>query len=176
MSVPAQRAVSVPSGESLEDAVVRASLQIRAVQSLRTAAFVAITLIAVDIALEGRVSLTRLHLWVGLMAATTAARAAVCRIIAPQLETAPLGRLRYFETLMWATLLLNTATIGLSFWMVAGTGDLTVRLVLTLMSCFYAIGALVNASSHFTSFAVGIVVATAFAGIALVKSAIRSVQ
>jgi len=157
VSVPTQHAVSVASGESLEDAVVRASLRIRAVQSLRTAAFVAITLVAVDIALEGRVSLTRLHLWVGLMAATTAARAAVCRIIAPQLETAPLAKLRYFETLMWATLLLNTATIGLSFWMVAGTGDLTVRLVLTLMSCFYAIGALVNASSHFTSFAVGIV-------------------
>jgi two-component system, sensor histidine kinase len=155
--VPAQNALPAPSGESLEDAIVRASLRIRAVQSLRTALFVAIALVVVDIALEGRVSLTRLHLWVGLMAATTAARAAVCRIIAPQLETAPMAKLRRFETLMWTTVLLNTATIGLSFWMVAGTGDLTVRLVLTLMSCFYAVGALVNASSHFTSFAVGTV-------------------
>jgi two-component system, sensor histidine kinase len=142
--------------DSLEEAIVRASLRIRAIQSLRTAAIVAITLIAVDIALEGRVSQLSLHAWVGLMAATTASRAAVCRMIAPRIDTAPIPQLRRFEALMWATVLLNTAAIGLSFWLVAGTGDLTVRLVITLMSCFYAIGALVNASSHFTSFAVGI--------------------
>ena len=61
--------------------------------------------------------------------------------------------LRRYEACLWLSGIVNAIVMGSAFWLVAANGDLTVRLVMTLLSCFYAIGALVNASSHFPSFA-----------------------
>jgi signal transduction histidine kinase/CheY-like chemotaxis protein len=88
------------------------------------------------------------------MGGATAIRALLSSTIRQRIDAASPATLRRYEGYLWASAVLNAMIIGSSFWLVAASGDLTVRLVMTLISCFYAIGALVNASSHFPSFAV----------------------
>jgi two-component system, sensor histidine kinase len=148
--------ISELARESLADAIVRISLRVRTAQSLRTLPFVAATLLVLVLALSDSVDHAGLYAWTLLMAATTLARALTCRELATRVSTASIQQLQYDERWMWLSLIANTFVIGLSFWMVASTTAApNVKIVITLMSCFYAIGSLVNASIHFSSFAAG---------------------
>ncbi|MFL6600541.1 MAG: hybrid sensor histidine kinase/response regulator [Steroidobacteraceae bacterium] len=139
--------------QALNELFIRASMRIRATQALRTLPVLVVSLIAIEFALHGRVASLQLHAWELAMAAVAFARALLCGMIRGSIETASLAKLRQYEIYLWVSATANAIVIGSSFWLVAANGDLTVRLVLTLISCFYAIGALINASSHFPSFA-----------------------
>ena len=136
---------------ALDELFVRASMSVRTAQALRTFPVVAISLIAVEYSLHDRVNSLQLHAWELAMAVATALRAILCSHIKKTLPTASRDKLRQFEIYLWVSATLNALAVGSSFWLVAANGDLTVRLVMTLISCFYAIGALVNASSHFAA-------------------------
>jgi signal transduction histidine kinase len=140
--------------QTVDDLVIRESMHVRAVQGLRTFPIVLITLVALDFALRGRVAPFPFHIWELAMTAATLARAILCQRLSSSLKTDEVAELKRYEPYLFASAILNALVIGSAFWLVASTGDLTVRLVMTLISCFYAIGALVNASSHFPSFAV----------------------
>lgn len=147
---------SVFRDESLEESFVRASMRVRTAQSMRTLPFVAATLIVLAFALHDRVHNMALYTWFTLMAATTLLRAWTCMRIAKRIDLASLAQIRTDERWLWVTLIANTLVIGSSFWWVASTTpEPTVKFVITLTACFYAIGSMVNASSHFASFAVG---------------------
>jgi signal transduction histidine kinase/CheY-like chemotaxis protein len=143
--------------DPLDDVYTRESMRIRAAQSLRTLPVVALSLVGVYFALRGRVELSSLGAWSALMAVAALLRALACQAIRRRVDVATPAQLRGFERVLWATAIFNTFAVGSSFWLIAANGDVTVRVVMTLLSCFYAIGALVNASSHFASFAVGTV-------------------
>jgi signal transduction histidine kinase/CheY-like chemotaxis protein len=93
-------------------------------------------------------------MWEATMATATLGRAILCQCIKGRIDRASPALLDRYEAYLWISATVNAIVIGSSFWLVAANGDLTVKLVMTLISCFYAIGALVNASSHFPSFAV----------------------
>lgn len=131
----------------------RASMRIRSTQALRTLPVLVISLIAVQFALKGHVPGPPLHLWESMMAGVWLGRAALCHLIRGRIDDAPPVLLDRYELYLWISAIINAFVIGAAFWLVAANGDLTVRSVMTLVSCFYAIGALVNASSHFPSFA-----------------------
>lgn len=133
-------------------------MRIRATQSLRTLPVVALSLVGIYFALRGRVAPAQVMTWALSLASTTLLRALISLYVLRHVDDdTPEWRTRG-ERLLWTTALLNSAVIGSSFWLVAAHGDLTVQLVMTLLSCFYAIGALVNASSHFPSFAAGLAI------------------
>ena len=146
----------MPAHEPLEDSIKRASLRIRTAQSARALPVVALTLIALEFALRGRVDQTLLHVWAALVAVSTLTRSLVCHGVGKRVEPATVAQLDRFELWLWGSLVFNTAALGSGFWLVASTGDLTAKFVMTLVSCFYAVGSMVNASSHFPSFAAGV--------------------
>jgi signal transduction histidine kinase len=149
--------------ESLTDVIMRTSLLVRTAQSKQTVPVVAASLLVVGFALHQRVEAVGLYTWTALLAATTLARMLICQMIAARVASAPIAQLQRYERWMWLSLIANTFVTGLVFWMVTSTADATsadattVEVVITLLSCFYAIGSLVNASSHFPSFATGAV-------------------
>jgi signal transduction histidine kinase len=139
---------------SLEEITALASMRVRVAQAARTAPVVLISTGALFFALHGRVDPIRFDIWAGFIVVATIIRTILCQVLNSRLETATGSDLRYYESYLFASAVLNAIAIGSSFWLVARTGDLTVQLVITLISCFYGIGTLVNASSHFSSFVV----------------------
>jgi len=133
----------------------RESMRLRAGQSLMTLPVVAASCAGVYFAMRGRMDTAPLLTWTVLMSFAALLRAIVCLRIAPGISDANAQQLARYERWLWLTMALNSFAIGSSFWLIAAHGDLTMQVVITLLSCFYAIGALVNASSHFASFAAG---------------------
>jgi signal transduction histidine kinase/CheY-like chemotaxis protein len=117
---------------------------------------VGITLIGLAWFLPGRANMSLFYLSAVLMASTTIVRAIICRYLEPKLEGTTGQDLDRFEFVMWISLIANTTATGMSFWLVAAYGDLIVKFLITLIAFFYASGSLVNSSSHFPSFAIGI--------------------
>jgi two-component system, sensor histidine kinase len=142
-----------PVNQSFTRLFAQASIRIRCTQARRTLPVVALSLIALEFALRGRVASVPLHLWQICMMGATLGRAVLCTVMRKHIDSASLVQLNRFEQYLWISATLNAIVMGSAFWLVAANGDLTVRLIMTLISCFYAIGALVNASSHFASFA-----------------------
>jgi signal transduction histidine kinase/CheY-like chemotaxis protein len=140
--------------QSLEDIITRASMRMRTAQAAKTAPVVLISIVALLISLQGRVSLTHVYWWAALMSGATLARTALCHTLRSRIDTASGGDLVRYERYLFSSAVANAIAIGASFYLVARTGDLTVRLVVTLISCFYGIGTLVNASSHLPSFVI----------------------
>jgi signal transduction histidine kinase len=139
---------------SLEDITTLESMRMRIEQTTLTALVIFFAAFAVSYSMRGRVNPVGFNIWVGLMVVATAGRAALCKVLQGRIERATSYNLKRYERYLFASAILNAIAIGSSYWLVARTGDLTVQIVITLISCFYGIGTLVNAASHFPSFVV----------------------
>lgn len=126
----------------------------RSAQSARNPPLVIISIIAVEFTFRGHVTAAPLHVWAFLMSAVTIARAILCHFLDPRIPTASQRTLHRYERYLFTSAVVNAIIIGSSYWLVAANGDLNIKLVMTLLSCFYGIGTLVNAASHFPSFVV----------------------
>jgi two-component system, sensor histidine kinase len=142
------------SERSLQEITTLASLRVRIAQASRTGPVVLIATAALFFALRGSVDPLKFGIWSGLMVGSTVIRTILCQLLRSRLQGASAADLQRYEGYLFASAVLNAIAMGSSFWLVANTGDLTVRLVITLISCFYGIGTLVNASSHFSSFVI----------------------
>src|ERR1700744_2926050 len=125
---------------SLEVITTRASMRIRTAQAGKTAPVVLISVVALLVAMQGKVNGTSLYWWCGLMSASTLARTVLCYVLRSRVETAGSADLIRYERYLFTSAVANAIVIGASFYLIARTGDLTVRLVVTLLSCFYGIG------------------------------------
>ena len=148
------RAPDLDPERSFEKLVALESMRRRIEQTTLTALVVLISTYAVFFALRGRVDPIGFNIWACLMIGATLARAILCQFLQSRFDTASATTLRRYECYLFTSAVLNAIAIGSSFWLVARSGDITVQMVITLISCFYGIGTLVNASSHFSSFAV----------------------
>ena len=145
---------SLDAERSFEDIATLESMRMRVEQTTVTALLVSISTLVVYFVLRGRVDPTGFNIWAGLILSGTAARAILCQVLRRRIDTASVSDLKRYEYYLFASAVLNAVAIGCSYWLVARTGDLTVQMVITLISCFYGIGTLVNASSQFPSFVV----------------------
>jgi signal transduction histidine kinase/CheY-like chemotaxis protein len=139
---------------SLEDITTLESMRMRIEQTTLTALVIFFSAFAMSVSMRGRVDPVGFNIWMGFMVGATAGRAVLCKVLQRRIETATSYNLRRYERYLFASAIVNAIAIGSSYWLVARTGDLTVQMVITFISCFYGIGTLVNASSHFPSFAV----------------------
>jgi signal transduction histidine kinase/CheY-like chemotaxis protein len=145
---------SADAERSLEDIATLESMRMRVEQTTLTTLLVSISTLIVYFVLRGRVNPVGFNIWASLMLSGTAVRAILCQVLRRRINTASGSRLKRYEYYLFASAVLNAVAIGCSYWLVARTGDLSVQMVITLISCFYGIGTLVNASSHFPSFIV----------------------
>jgi signal transduction histidine kinase len=143
---------------SLEDITTRASMRIRTSQATFTAPIVVLAVAAVLFTMRGRVAAGPMYLWAGVITTAMIARTILCHAIGRRVESASAADLVRYERYLFISAVINAVASGSAFYLVARNGDLTVRLVVTLLCCFYGIGTLVNASSHIASFIVVIVI------------------
>jgi len=152
MITPVSR--NLDAERSFEDIATLESMRMRVEQTTLTSLLVLISTFVVYFVLRGRVNPIGFNIWAGLILGGTAVRAILCRVLRRRIDTASRSNLKRYEYYLFASAVLNAVAIGCSYWLVARTGELTVQMVITLISCFYGIGTLVNASSQFPSFVV----------------------
>lgn len=153
--IPAADIPVATSDRELE--VSRESLRQRCEASVQALPSMSLALVAIGAMLDGAVPRRYLVAWLGLMFCSTLLRMVVCsRFLKalPSIDNAGFDRM---QQVLHATLILNTTIAGASIWLPGVEQAAEVRLLVTLLACFYAIGSLVNASSHFGSYAAGIV-------------------
>ncbi len=153
-TVSSQTDVRSDKERSLQDITVRASMRVRTAQAAKTAPLVVLSAIALVVVVHGRVNTAQLYGWAAFISTSMILRTVLCQALRRRIDTCSAEELVRYERYLFASAVLNAAAAGSAFYLVARTGDLNVRLVVTLLSCFYGIGTLVNASSHLTSFVV----------------------
>lgn len=132
--------------------ISRASLRVRCEQAFRSFPSLTVVLLVVGLLLWTEAPAVRLAGWLVLTFAALCLRAAVCREVIRGLDTAGPAELAASESKMfWTTIPLNLA-MGSGIWWVATVSTQEIQFFVTLAICFYAIGALINLSSHAPSF------------------------
>jgi len=91
--------------------------------------------------------------WTALVILSLGVRVAVCRRIHPAIATGDARRLLSVERLLALTSLSNNLCMGSAFWFVCLHGSHLTHLPITLVCAIYSIGAMVNASVQYASFA-----------------------
>jgi signal transduction histidine kinase len=153
LAVP-RRAAAVDVAAEID----RESMLLRCRQSIRSLRSHGLVLAITGALLWGTVDPARLLGWLGTGAAMTALRAAVCARILPRLESASRDQLIGFQWRLAATTITNTMAMGSGMWWLATVGPIEVQYFVTLTTCLYSMGSLVNASSHAPIFITGVVV------------------
>ena len=139
---------------SLEDIIMRASMRVRIAQSSKTAPVVVLTVAALVFVLRSRVDAAQLYWWACFILASTIARTILCQWLRDRIDSCSSADLIRYEHYLFVSAITNAFAAGSVFYLVGRNGDLSVRLVVTLMSALWGIGTLVNASSHLMSFVV----------------------
>lgn len=125
--------------------LLRATQRVRVTQSAKALPLVLGTMVLLVIDLWNVLQpITPLFVWIGLLLSTTVLRSVVCRHIASHLETADAALLDKFERQLFVIGFANSLFMGSAFWIVAGPEKATFDV--TMASCLYAVGAMINAS------------------------------
>ena len=86
--------------------------------------------------------------WVGICVAITAIRDRVCKWVNSTLGDITVAGIYRNELWLYFTSLANTTAVGAGYWLVAyGSSERTI-LIVTLLSCLYAVGTTVNSAMH----------------------------
>jgi len=139
-----------------QERLARATITLRARQSARLLPGLLIASVIVFLVLRHETVPWRLGAWISLVVAFSALRAWVCGKILRRIDKASVADLAIFESALFVTVVGNGLAYGSVFWWVGLVGTERAVLSITLLSCLYSIGALVNASVHFPSFATGV--------------------
>ena len=138
--------------------IVRESMSIRCRQSIQSLPSMCVVLAITGALLWGAVDAGRLLAWLGACLAMTALRAAVCARVLPLIGAAQRDQLATYERWLGVTTLANTLAMGSGAWWVAAVGSIEVQYFVTLTTCLYSVGSLVNASTNAPVFIAGVVV------------------
>lgn len=131
--------------------LLRATQEVRTAQSARSFPFVVVcvALLWVDLYNVVPNRLALIGFGVALIAIGMV-RVIVCKMIEQGVRTATSEQLAANESWLFWTAFTNSTTMGSGFWLVAGPSQATFDI--SLASCLYAIGAMVNASVRSRSF------------------------
>jgi hypothetical protein len=136
--------------------IERESMSIRCRQSIQSLPSMAVVLTITGALLWGTVDSARLLGWVGACFAMTALRAGVCALILPRLASVSREQLTGYERWLASTTIANTLAMGSGVWWVAAIGSIEVQYFVTLTTCLYSVGSLVNASTNAPIFIAGV--------------------
>jgi two-component system, sensor histidine kinase len=136
--------------------IERESMSIRCRQSIQSLPSMAVVLTITGALLWGAVDSARLLGWVGACFAMTALRAGVCALILPRLASVSREQLIGYERWLASTTIANTLAMGSGVWWVAAIGSIEVQYFVTLTTCLYSVGSLVNASTNAPIFIAGV--------------------
>jgi signal transduction histidine kinase len=125
-------------------------------QSIQSLPSMAVVLTITGALLWGTVDSGRLLAWLGACLAMTALRAGVCGLILPRLASASPDQLLGYEWWLASTTIANTVAMGSGVWWVATIGSIEVQYFVTLTTCLYSVGSLVNASTNAPVFIAGV--------------------
>ena len=139
---------------SLEDIIARASMRFRTSQLPKTPFILLPAVVGLVVVTHGRVNPAQLYWWAGFVTASIIARTVLCRALSKRVDSASNVDLDRYERYLFASAVLVATAIGSMFYLVARNGDLTVRMVITLLSSLYGIAYVIVASSHLKSFVV----------------------
>jgi two-component system, sensor histidine kinase len=133
------------SGSKAAIELLRATLRIRVQQSFKVLPLLPGTLVLLAVDLwEVLDPITPLLIWMSAMLGLTAVRAGLCKYVARRLDTASPAQLHRFEVLVFCSGLTNSLCVGSAFWIVAGPERATSDI--SLASCMYAVGSMINSS------------------------------
>ena len=140
-----------------ETEVQRESIRQRCDRTQNVLPAMVVALLAIGAMLAGDVPTRALASWLGMVLASTALRTWHCRRVLERIAEADATALPGFERGMYITCVLNSVMVGAGVWLIGAQGTTGVRFVITLLSCLYAVGAMITASMHFQSYAVATV-------------------
>ena len=137
----------------IEVEISRESLRVRCGQALRVFPYLTGVLITVGFLLWHEVPAERLAGWLCLTFLALCGRVFQSRVVSRKLDEATPRDLDRFEReFLWGTVPLNLAMGSGIWWVGTADPDPEILFFVTLALCFYAIGALINLSSHARSF------------------------
>jgi signal transduction histidine kinase/CheY-like chemotaxis protein len=142
------------TGEAM---VIRVSLRIRCTQAAHALIPMSGALVVVGILLWAYCPPQRLLAWLGSCFVTTAFTAMDCRAMLREIDQASEQQLARFNLHFLITTLLNTLAMGAGIWWVGPVSPPATGFFVTLCICIYAIGHVINSSSHWRSFLAGLV-------------------
>lgn len=140
-----------------EAVVIRESLRIRCTQAAHALIPMSGALVVVGILLWAYCPPQRLLGWLGSCFVTTALTALDCRGMLRKIDQASEQQLAQFNRRFLLTTLLNTLAMGASIWWVGPVSPPPIGFFVTLCVCIYAIGHVINSSSHLSSFLAGLI-------------------
>jgi two-component system, sensor histidine kinase len=136
--------------------IARESMTIRCRQSIQSLPSMTVVLTLTGTLLWGAVDDGRLLAWIGACFAMTAMRAAACAWVLRRIAGASRDQLDAYEWWLAATTIANTVAMGSGVWWVATVGSIEVQYFVTLTTCLYSVGSLVNASTNAPVFIAGV--------------------
>lgn len=133
-------------------AILRESLRLRCIQAVHATVPMSGALGMVGALLWPEASHGRLLAWLLTCFATTLVAAADCGLMVKKIADASARELAHFNRRYVATSFLNTIAMGAGIWWLASISAPETGFFVTLCLCFYAIGHVVNGSSHLRGF------------------------
>lgn len=131
-----------------DDAKIRAAMQFRAAQSVRSGLTnIAATLVFVYV-VRNQAPLRNLLLCAALVCSVNLWRYLQAIYIGKRVAAMPAAQLRRWELPELVSAVLGSYAMGSAFWLIAAHGDLYVKLVVTLFSMMYMMGGFAQASAH----------------------------
>jgi signal transduction histidine kinase len=133
-------------------AVIRESIRLRCMQSIRSVVPMSSALVATGALLWFFCPTDRLLAWLLSSFSMTVMRGLVCRRILSRLADSPDAALAGYNRQLMVSGALMATTSGAGVWWIAVGATTDVKFFVTLVLCIYAIAGLVNASSELVSF------------------------
>ena len=146
--------VTVPPASGLALDVARASLRLRATQTI-SGKLAIWAVCAASIWSFRSVGLGLVLAWALPLALLAEANARMCKRCLADLDQADAGRLRQWQIRAWWMTVLNQSVVATITWWFGSTGALTLAGVGTLLQLVYVMAAMVNAASHPGTFVPG---------------------
>ncbi len=131
---PSGNASASAAGATPVPGETRALLRILASQSANANPMVALAALVLIFTLYGRVDTGGLLIWAGLAITMGLSRHLVSRRIRARLDAAAGPRVRRDLSMMIWGSALNSTVMGTAFWLIAASGDMYVRMIVTLVS------------------------------------------
>jgi signal transduction histidine kinase/ActR/RegA family two-component response regulator len=127
----------------------RARLRMISAQSENANPIVALAAVVLIYTMYGRVETQGLLIWAAFMGGTAVWRFLISRRIRARVPRARESELRRYERVLLEGTAISAIAMGSAFWLIAMSGDLYARMVVTLISMVHMVAVLLYLTPHF---------------------------
>lgn len=150
-------ALTIANEESHDERLSRAILVMTATQSRRTLPIILGAAVVIGAALWNEQPNDRLVAWLLMISLSSFLTVIFFTDSTETINAADKTKLKRLRSKKFINVALNTLIVGSGFWWIGLVGSEHTIIAITLISCLYQTGAMVNASFDYSSFAVGVV-------------------